>query len=143
MPRDKGLRFRGFVIPESELVWSFDTSGGPGGQHANRTSSRATLTLDVARSTAFPEPTRHHILMRLDRKARDGVVTVVCDDTRSQWRNRAIARQRLIDILESAMAPEQSRRRTKPSRSARRRRLQNKRHRGETKRLRRQPESEE
>ena len=143
MPTAKGLRFRGFVVPESELEWSFDPSGGPGGQHANRSSSRVTLAWNVAGSATFPEPTRSSILARLGVRARNGVVTVTCDQTRSQWRNRSIARQRLASLLEEALVPTRTRRRSKPSRSARRRRLEAKRHRGETKRLRKRPEPED
>lgn len=143
MPTAKGLRFRGFVVPESELEWSFDPSGGPGGQHANRSSSRVTLAWNVAGSATFPEPTRSSILARLGVRARNGVVTVTCNQTRSQWRNRSIARQRLASLLEEALVPTRTRRRSKPSRSARRRRLEAKRHRGETKRLRKRPEPED
>ena len=140
MPTTKGLRFRGFVVPESELEWSFDPSGGPGGQHANRSSSRVTLAWNVAGSVAIPEPTRSDILARIGARARNGVVTVTCDETRSQWRNRSIARHRLASLLDEALVPIRTRRQSKPSRSARRRRLARKRHRGETKRLRRRPE---
>ncbi len=70
-------------------------------------------------------------------------MTVVSDDTRSQWRNRSLGRQRLIDLLEEALVPEQMRRKTKPPRYAKRRRLKEKRHRSETKRLRRRPVAED
>ncbi len=140
MPTTKGLRFRGFVVPESELEWSFDPSGGPGGQHANRSSSRVTLAWNVAGSVAIPETTRSDILARIGARARNGVVTVTCDETRSQWRNRSIARHRLASLLDEALVPIRTRRQSKPSRSARRRRLARKRHRAETKRLRQRPE---
>ena len=143
MAAGNGIRFRGFAIPESELEWSFDPSGGPGGQHANRSSSRATLAFDISRSVAFPDRTRHSVLVRLGERAHDGIVTITCNDTRSQWRNRAIARQRLADLLEDALTPQQIRHKTKPSRSARRRRLEQKRHRSTTKRLRQKPEAED
>ena len=143
MSMGKGLRFRGFVVPESELEWSFDPSGGPGGQHANRASSRARVTFDLGTSVAFPEAIRDTIVMRLCGRARQGVVTIAVDDTRSQWRNRAIARQRLVELIETALVPQQERRRTRPSASARRRRLDQKRQRAETKRLRQRPNSED
>ncbi len=143
MPTTKGVRFRGFVVPESELEWSFDPSGGPGGQHANRSSSRVTLAWNVAGSATIPEPTRKSLLARLGIRARNGVVTVTCDETRSQWRNRSIARHRLASLLDEALVPIRTRHKSKPSRSARRRRLARKRHRGETKRLRKRPELED
>lgn len=143
MSMGKGLRFRGFVVPESELEWSFDPSGGPGGQHANRASSRARVTLDLGTSVAFPQAIRDTIIARLGGRAREGVVTIAVDDTRSQWRNRAIARQRLVELIETALVPQRERRQTKPSASARRRRLDQKRHRAETKRLRKRPGSDD
>ncbi len=143
MPTAKGLRFRGFVVPESELEWSFDPSGGPGGQHANRSSTRVTLAWNVAGSATIPEPTRSSLLASLGIRARSGVVTVTCDETRSQWRNRSIARHRLVSLLDEALEPIRTRHKSIPSRSARRRRLERKRHRGETKRLRKRPELED
>lgn len=143
MAPEKGLRVGGFVVPESELEWFFDPSGGPGGQHANRSSTRVTLTFDISGSVAFPASTRASLLAGLGTRAHDGVLTVTCDETRSQWRNRAIARKRLVEFLVDAMVPIRTRRQTKPSRSARRRRLAEKRHRGETKRLRQRPDSED
>ena len=143
MPTAKGLRFRGFVVPESELEWSFDPSGGPGGQHANRSSTRVTLAWNVTGSDTIPEPTRSSLLAGLGVRARNGVVTVTCDETRSQWRNRSIARHRLASLLDEALVPIRTRHKSNPSRSARRRRLARKRHRGETKRLRKRPELED
>jgi ribosome-associated protein len=135
-----GLTFRDIRIPEGELDWSFDTSGGPGGQHANRSATRVTLKFDLGTSPSVPDEVRHRLLEALGPRAGDGVVSVTVDDSRSQWRNRAIARDRLGDLLDEALTPRRRRRSTKPSRSARRRRLRAKRRRSETKRLRRRPD---
>lgn len=137
-----GITFRGISVPDSELEWSFDPSGGPGGQHANRSSTRVTLTFDMASSPSLPDEVRSLLLDRLSSRVTDGEVSVVVDETRSQWRNRAIARERLTEMLEEALRPRRKRRSTKPSRAARRRRLREKRHRGEIKRLRQPPEPE-
>ncbi len=129
------------TIPAGELVWTFSPTGGPGGQHANRSSTRAELRFDVGASRAFDDETRQRVLTRL---ATEGVVTIIVDETRSQWRNRQIARQRLADRIESALEPDPPRRRrTRPSRAARRRRIDEKRARSRTKSLRRRPASED
>ncbi|MFN8103227.1 MAG: peptide chain release factor-like protein [Acidimicrobiia bacterium] len=69
------------------LRWRFGTSGGPGGQHANRTETRVEVTFDVDAAKCLTETQRHLLLQRLGTS-----VVVTCDETRSQWRNRAIAR---------------------------------------------------
>jgi ribosome-associated protein len=129
------------TIPAGELGWTFSPAGGPGGQHANRSSTRAELRFDVGSSGAFDDETRDRLL---DRLATDGTVTVIVDETRSQWRNRQIARQRLADRLKDVLKPDPPERRpTKPSRAARRRRTDEKKARSHTKSLRRSPGSED
>ncbi len=124
-------------IPADELDWTFLPSGGPGGQHANRSSSKVVLRFDVASSRAVDEGTRRRLLDRLA----DPVLSVTVDDSRSQWRNRQIAKRRLRDRLQAALAPEAPRRRpTKPSRRVRQRRLDAKRARSQTKALRKPPD---
>jgi ribosome-associated protein len=128
------------VIPAGELVWRFDPSGGPGGQHANRSSTRVTLAFDVGGSPSLPEELRDRAIANLDDRLEAGVLTVQISSTRSQWRNRQLARRQLATELAQAMRPPAPpRRRTKPSRAARERRLADKRARSETKRLRRRP----
>jgi ribosome-associated protein len=136
------LRFRGIIVPESELHWSFDPSGGPGGQHANRSATRVTLTLDLAGSPSLPDAVRAQLLECLRSRITDGAISVTVDDTRSQWRNRAIARERLAGLLGDALEPRRERRPTKPSRRARARRLEAKRRRAEKKRMRMPPDPE-
>jgi len=139
-PLMSGLSFRGVTVPESELEWSFDPSGGPGGQHANRNSTRARLSFDLGESPSVPDAVRNQLKAVLGARLRDGVITVTADDSRSQWRNRSIARDRLNSLLDDALTPRRNRRTTKPSRAARRRRLEAKRQRAETKRLRKRPD---
>jgi ribosome-associated protein len=132
----------GIVIPERELVWRFDTSGGPGGQHANRSATRVELSFDVERSQAIDGAARDRLLEALGSRLRDGVVTVTAGESRSQWRNRAVARRRLAELLDDALRPRRPRRLTKPTRASKARRLESKRRRSVTKRLRRPPEPE-
>ena len=124
-----------FTIPDREIDESFTTSGGPGGQHANRSSTAVELRFDITASEAFPEPERTRLVERLGE-----VVTVTVSESRSQWRNRALARQRLAERIASAIRPAKTRRPTRPSGAARRRRLESKRRQGEKKRLRRKPD---
>jgi ribosome-associated protein len=124
-------------IPADELQWTFSPAGGPGGQHANRSSTRAELRFDVAASRAFDTETRRRLL---DKAGDNSVMLVTVDETRSQWRNRQIARQRLRDQLSGALRPDPPKRKaTKPSRAARRRRIDEKRSRSHTKSLRKAP----
>lgn len=129
----------GFRIPARELEVRFDPSGGPGGQHANRTSSRVELSFDVASTEAFPPELHARMIRRLGTRAPGGVVRVVVSESRSQWRNRQIARRRLGDLLVDAMRRPPVRRATRPSRAARERRLLEKRRRSETKARRKKP----
>lgn len=131
-----------FRVPAAELRWRFDTSGGPGGQHANRSATRVELSFDLAASPSVPEELRHRMLRRLGGRAPGGVVTVTVDDTRSQWRNRVIARRRLTELLAAAVAQPRRRVPTRPGPAAVLRRLREKRLRGEKKRLRKPPEPE-
>lgn len=128
------------VIPARELEWRFDPAGGPGGQHANRASSRAELSFDLGASPSIPDDTKAHMLHRLGNRARNGVVTVSVDESRSQWRNRQIARRRMAELLRDATRVPARRRRTRPSPAVKRRRLDTKRHQALKKRLRRPPE---
>ena len=128
------------VIPSGELKWRFDPSGGPGGQHSNKSSTRVELTFSLADSNAFADLLRTRVLERLGADAPEGVITVQVSESRSQWRNRQIARRRLVEILLEAMRPPPPKRRaTRPTRSSRERRLSAKRARSQTKRLRKRP----
>jgi len=134
---------RGQVIPAAELRWDFGPSSGPGGQHVNRSNTRVGLTLSVVKSSAFTDQEKERIERRLGARMRSGTLRVVADDHRSQWRNRQEALRRMAALLDSALAPEPPvRRATKPGPSAHRKRLEAKRRRSATKRLRRPPRDE-
>jgi ribosome-associated protein len=132
---------RTLVLPARELRWRFSRASGPGGQGVNTTDSRVELSFDLLRSPSVPEPLRERALRRLGSRLVDGVLTVVAAEHRNQLRNRDAARDRLADALRSAMAPDpRPRRPTRPSATAKRRRLDEKSRRGTVKRLRRPPE---
>ena len=129
---------RRVTIPAAELHERFSRASGPGGQGVNTTDSRVELSFDVARSPALPGDLRERALERLTGRLVDGVVTVVASEHRAQLRNRAAAAQRLRELLAAAVAPEPAERRpTRPTRGSQRRRLEGKRQRSQTKRLRR------
>ncbi|WP_328333654.1 alternative ribosome rescue aminoacyl-tRNA hydrolase ArfB [Kribbella sp. NBC_00382] len=138
---ETGLIVRhGVVIPESELSWRFSRSSGPGGQSVNTTDSRVELSFDVAASTALSEVLKARALERLGSRLVDGVLTIAASEQRSQWRNREAARTRLAALIREAIAaPPRKRRPTRPSKNAVRRRLDDKKRRGDTKRLRGRP----
>ena len=118
------------VIPGWELVEGFARSGGPGGQHVNRTESKVELRWWPA-STAMrlTEGERARMLAALrPRLTDDGALVVTSSEERSQLRNRERAAEKLVEIVRAALAPRAVRRATRPSRSAKRRRLEEKRH---------------
>jgi ribosome-associated protein len=125
------------VIPESELRWRFSRSSGPGGQSVNTTDSRAELSFDVASSSALGPTLKARALERLSGRLVDGVLTIAASEHKSQMLNRRAAQERLVDILRTATAaPPRPRRPTRPSKRAVQARIDAKRRRGETKRLR-------
>lgn len=139
---DEPLRVApGLVIPATELRWHFDTAGGPGGQHANRSATRVELAFDLAGSPSVPETLRPRLLERLAARAPGGVLRVVVDESRSQWRNRQTARRRLAAMLAGALRVPRRRRPTRPTTASRLRRLADKRHRAEVRRRRRPPDA--
>jgi len=127
----------GLVIPAAELVERFSRSPGPGGQSVNTSDTRVELRYDLAASTALDDQQRGRATARLGRRLEEGRLVVVASEHRSQHRNRAAARERLAELLRTALAPPPPPRRpTRPTRGSQRRRLDAKRQRGETKALR-------
>ena len=120
---------RSVRVPRHELEVSFSASGGPGGQHANRSNTRVELRFDVARSTAFGPGQRQRVIDRIGSEIR-----IVADDERSQLRNRALAERRLVERLQAALHVERPRRPTRPTKGSQQRRIASKQRRGEIKR---------
>ena len=116
----------------SEIAFRFSRSSGPGGQHAQKTSTRAEALFDVAESAGLSEAERARVLRKLG-----PVVRAVAQDERSQIRNRGLAADRILAQLTEAVQVRRPRRPTKPTAAAREQRLEDKRRRGNTKRLRR------
>lgn len=133
------------TIPMAELQFHFSRSGGPGGQHVNRTATQVELTFDVQRSASLDESQRVRILNKL-KSAIDsrGVLHLTCQATRSQSRNRAEVIERFQRLLRQALHIPKPRRPTQPGRAAVERRLQEKRRAGMLKqeRRRQQPADE-
>src|SRR4051812_23815495 len=116
----------------SEIAFRFSRSSGPGGQHAQKSSTRAEAIFDVEGSSALTEGERRRVLERLG-----PVVRSVAQDERSQLRNRELATDRILEQLREATKVRRKRKPTKPTKAAKERRLDEKKRRGETKRLRR------
>lgn len=136
----EGLSVGPVTVPAKELSWRFSRSSGPGGQHVNTSATKVSLSLDVASCASLGRTRRERALERLRGDLVDGVLTVTVQTHRSQARNRAEARERMARVLAEATAPPpRERRRTRPSRSARQRRLDAKKRRGEVKRTRARP----
>jgi len=130
----------GVSVPEAELEVRAVRSSGPGGQSVNTTDSKVELRWDVASSTALSEQQRARLLERLgSRLTSDGVLILTGSEHKSQHRNRAAVLARFRSIVGEALAPPRQRRRTRPTRASKQRRLDQKRRRGETKRLRQPP----
>ena len=131
-----GISVGRWLISEQEIEERFDTPGGPGGQHANRNATAVTVRFDVKKSS-LPDEAKHKLIRRLGT-----TIEATASESRSQWRNRALARQRLGDKLSAALVDPPSRKQTKPSRGSRERRLAAKRARSEKISRRRPPDPE-
>lgn len=122
---------RGLRVPAAAIRWWASRSGGPGGQHANTSDTNVTVELDLD-AAELPGP----VSARL-RDVHGDAVRSTAADSRSQWRNRQLARQRLAELIDDAAQPPRRRRPTAPTRGSKRRRLEQKRQQSEKKRARR------
>jgi ribosome-associated protein len=125
---------RSCAIALGELEWRFSSSGGPGGQHANTSNTRVELLFDVEGSPSLGPRQRARLLEKLGPRVR-----IVASERRSQLQNRELALDRLRERLAEALHVDPPRVATKPSRSAKRARVEQKRRVGERKRTRRAP----
>jgi ribosome-associated protein len=126
---------RSVVLPLAEVTFRFSRSSGPGGQHAQKSETRVEAVFDVDGSQALTEVQKHRVIARAG-----PILRAVAQDERSQLRNRELAVERLVGQLREALRVKRKRVPTKPSAAARERRLEGKRRRSTTKRLRRPPE---
>jgi ribosome-associated protein len=121
-------------LPLGEIELRFSRSSGPGGQHAQKTETRVEAVFEVESSSVLTPAQKRRL------SARAGpVVRAIAQEERSQWRNREVALERLADAIAAGLKVQRKRRPTRPSPEALRRRLAEKRRRGETKRLRNPP----
>ncbi len=121
------------TIPAAELEERFETSGGPGGQHANRSETAVRLRFQVNESS-LPVEAREKLASRLG-----NIVEVSAGESRSQHQNREMARRRLAQRIEEALVDPEQRRKTRPTRASADRRLIEKKARSEVKKQRRRP----
>lgn len=129
------------TIPSAALRWRFSRSSGPGGQGVNTTDSRVSLTVDLLALDALTPELLARATESLGGRISNGELSLVASEHRSQLRNREAARGRLAALLSSALAePPRERKATKATRGSRRRRLDEKKRRAQTKSLRRRPE---
>jgi ribosome-associated protein len=125
------------VVPRSEIELRTSRSSGPGGQHAQKSESRVEAVFDVEASSALSDAQKRRVVAKAG-----PVLRAVAQDERSQLRNRELATERLVAALRDALRVPRRRVPTAPTAASRERRLEDKRRRGEVKRLRR-PEGEE
>jgi len=126
---------RSVVLPPDEVSFRTSRSSGPGGQHAQKSETRVEAVFDVEASAALTEGQKRRV------RAKAGpVLRAIAQDERSQLRNKELATERLVAVLREALRVERKRVPTKPTKAARERRLDDKRRRGEVKRLRRELE---
>ena len=125
------------TIPGSELIISVSKSSGPGGQHVNKTSSKVSLRWNLFSSTALSAHELERVINKLRfRLVGDGDILIHVDSERSQLRNREIAKERLAKILLEALKPIKKRVASKPTLGSKNRRIETKKKRGVTKKLR-------
>ena len=137
MERESIRVTRSVSIPLSEIDLRFSRSSGPGGQHAQKTETRVEALFDVEGSSALTSRQKQRVLRKTG-----PVLRAVAQDERSQTRNRELAIERVADALREALRVERCRVPTKPSKAGIKRRLEQKRRRAQTKRLRQPPSSE-
>ena len=126
---------RSVVLPLAEIELRFSRSSGPGGQHANTSETRVEALFDVEASTALSDQQKRRVVAKAGPTLR-----AVAQDERSQLRNRELAVGRLAEQLRAALKVERARVATRPSKAAKERRLDTKKRRGATKKLRRPPD---
>lgn len=124
----------GVRIPLSELRYQTSRSSGPGGQNVNKVETRVTLLFDLEGSPSLDEARKARLRERLaTRINRAGILRVVSQRHRTQAANRQAATERFVDLVAAALVTQRPRRKTRPSRSAKRRRLEEKKRQGRRK----------
>jgi ribosome-associated protein len=135
MERDRIRVTRSVVLPLADVELRFSRSSGPGGQHANTSETRVEASLDVEATAALTDAQKRRVVAKAG-----PVLRAVAQDERSQLRNRELAVERLVEQLRQALKVERRRVATKPTAASRERRLESKKRRSQTKKLRRPPD---
>jgi len=126
------------IIDEKEIKEDFIRASGPGGQNVNKVATAVHLRFDVYNSLSLPDDVRGRLVRLAGRRiTRDGILIIKAGRFRTQDRNRQDAIDRLIDLIRKASVIPKARRRTSPTLSSRKRRMEGKRHHGDIKRSRR------
>ncbi len=124
-----------------ELKFQAIRSGGPGGQHVNKVSSKVVLFFDILASAGLTSSEKERILQKVSKRLnKQGILVLQCDETRSQHKNKETLIKRFLDLIQKSVQVAKPRKRTQPSKSSIERRLQSKKMKARKKESRKPPE---